>query len=216
MKVTNCARFLMQLAVFALTTGIYVDEPLVYDNFPSDFMWAAATSAYQIEGGWNADGKGLSIYDVWMNDPNHVSDGSSGKVACNSYYFYQKDIEALQKLGVTHYRFSISWARVLPNGIGEVNQAGIDYYKTLIAALKAAKIEPMVTLYHWDLPQALELIGGWLNISIVDWFEEYSRLCYTEFGNDVKYWITINEPWVIAYQGYGSGNTAPGTYGPGT
>nr|CAH0099626.1 unnamed protein product [Daphnia galeata] len=214
--ITYWTRHWLLLAFFALATGIYVDEPLLYDNFPSDFMWAAATSAYQIEGGWDADGKGLSIYDIWMNDPNHVSDGSSGKVACNSYYFYQKDIEALQSLGVSHYRFSISWARVLPDGIGRINQPGIDYYKRLIAALKAVNIEPMVTLYHWDLPQALESMGGWLNPNIADWFEEYARFCYTEFGNDVKYWITVNEPWVIAYQGYGSGNTAPGTYGPGT
>ncbi|KZS05925.1 putative Lactase-phlorizin hydrolase [Daphnia magna] len=166
---------LLLLALSTLAVSIYVDEPLLYDTFPPDFMWATATSAYQIEGGWDADGKGLSIYDVWMNDSNHVTDGTSGKVACNSYYFYEKDIEALRSLGVSYYRFSISWARVLPDGIGRINQPGIDYYKRLIAALKAANIQPMV-----------------------------------------KYWITINEPWVIAYQGYGSGNTAPGTYGPGT
>ncbi|XP_046643173.1 cytosolic beta-glucosidase-like [Daphnia pulicaria] len=204
------------LVIAGAAAGVYVDEPLLYDTFPPDFIWAAATSAHQIEGGWDADGKGLNIWDVYTTNSSVVLDGSTGQTACNSYYFYQKDVNALQSLGVSHYRFSISWARVLPNGIGEVNQPGVDYYKRLIAALKAANIEPMVTLYHWDLPQALEDMGGWLNPSIADWFEEYARLCYTEFGNDVKIWITINEPWVVAYQGYGSGINAPGKYGPGT
>ncbi|XP_046643168.1 lactase-phlorizin hydrolase-like [Daphnia pulicaria] len=197
-------------------SAIFVDEPLLYDTFPPDFIWASATSAHQIEGAWNVDGKGPSIWDTYTSQPGIVAEGATGQTACNSYYFYQKDVDALKSLNVSHYRFSISWPRVLPNGIGQVNQPGIDYYKNLIAALKVANIQPMVTLYHWDLPQALEDMGGWLNASVADWFEEYARLCFTQFGDDVKIWVTLNEPWITAWQGYGLGVSAPAKYGPGT
>ncbi|XP_057373386.1 lactase/phlorizin hydrolase-like [Daphnia carinata] len=195
---------------------IFVDEPLLYDTFPPSFVWASATSAHQIEGAWNVDGKGPSIWDTYTSQPGIVAEGATGQTACNSYYFYQKDVDALKSLNVSHYRFSISWPRVLPDGIGRINQPGVDYYKNLIAALKVANIQPMVTLYHWDLPQALEDMGGWLNPAVADWFEEYARLCFTQFGDDVKIWVTLNEPWISAWQGYGLGVSAPAKYGPGT
>nr|CAH0099623.1 unnamed protein product [Daphnia galeata] len=206
-----------------VTLGIYVDEPLLYDTFPPGFVWSSATSAHQIEGAWNVDGKGPSIWDTYTSQPGIVAEGATGQTACNSYYFYQKDVDALKSLNaeplvvvafvvvliyddvslvvycagtiqVSHYRFSISWPRVLPNGIGQVNQPGVDYYKNLIAALKVANIQPMVTLYHWDLPQALEDMGGWLNASVADWFEEYARLCFTQFGDDVRYGLGVSAP----------------------
>ena len=178
------------------------EEPLLYDTFPGDFVWGVATSAfqvskekkqipldlvfstfYQIEGGWDAEGKGLSIWDTWTE--NGVNDGSDAKVACDSYNNYEEDARIISDLGATHYRFSISWARVLPLGTGVENPAGIQYYKNLIAALKSRGIKPAVTLYHWDLPQALQDQGGWLNADIASWFEEYARLCFREFGDEV-------------------------------
>ena len=192
------------------------EEPLLYGSFPDDFMWGTATAAYQIEGAWNEDGKGPNIWDTFTKVPGHIVDGSNGDVACDSYHQYPKDIELMKDLELNSYRLSISWARVLPSGVGEPNLEGIQYYRDLLTMLHAAEIEPIVTLYHWDLPQVLEDQGGWLNSSVADWFEEYADLCFKEFGGLVKMWITLNEPRVTSLQGYGDGSMAPGINGIGT
>jgi len=201
------------ILITAVVGQFEYEEPLLYDTFPEDFVWGVATSAFQIEGGWDADGKGLSIWDTWTE--GGVSDGSDAKIACDSYHNYEEDARIISELGATHYRFSISWARVLPQGTGAENPAGIQYYKNLIAELKSRGIKPAVTIYHWDLPQALQDQGGWLNPDIASWFEEYARLCFREFGDEVDLWITLNEPRVQCTGGYGDGNTAPGVTGIG-
>ncbi len=178
---------ILVLAFITFSKGQYVyEEPLLYDTFPDGFAWGVATSAYQIEGGYGADGKGLSIWDTFCTVPGNIADGSDGKVACDSYNKYEEDAKMIKDLGITNYRFSIAWTRILPNGIGEENPAGIQYYKNLIAALKANGITPLVTLYHWDLPQALADQGGWLNSDVALWFEEYARVCFREFGDEVS------------------------------
>merc|ERR1719427_1492030 len=192
------------------------EEPLLFDSFPDDFLWGSATAAYQIEGAWNEDGKGPSIWDVFTKVPGNIVDGSSGDVACDSYHNYKEDVRLMKEMGLTSYRFSIGWTRILPLGTGERNPAGIQYYHNLIDELLANEIVPAVTLYHWDLPQALQEQGGWLNASVADWFEEYARVCFEEFGDRVKFWITLNEPWVVALMGHGTGEMAPGGTGIGT
>ncbi|XP_070575582.1 cytosolic beta-glucosidase-like [Ptychodera flava] len=192
-------------------------DAFYYASFPDGFAWSSATSSYQIEGGWDADGKGENIWDAFSHEAGNVDDGDTGDVACDSYNKWQKDIELMTNLNLKNYRFSISWARVLPNGTADhVNEAGVEYYNTLINDLIAAGIEPYVTLYHWDLPQALvDSYGGWLGDEIVDDFGDYARLCYDRFGDRVKYWITLNEPWVVAQNGYEYGEHAPGNTGAG-
>ncbi|KAK7499139.1 hypothetical protein BaRGS_00009686, partial [Batillaria attramentaria] len=192
-------------------------DDFYYGTFPKDFKWAAATAAYQIEGGWNADGKGPSNWDAFTHEPGNIDGGDTGDVACDSYNKYMEDVRMLQDLGVTDYRFSISWSRVLPDGtLASRNQAGIDYYHKLIDALLAANIKPMVTLYHWDLPNTLQEKGGWLNESIIPLYKDYADLCFTEYGDKAKLWITFNEPWVFTALGYGSGEMAPGRKNPAT
>ena len=137
-----------------------MEEPLLYGSFPEDFMWGAATAAYQIEGGWDEGGKGPSIWDVWTLVEGNVADGTTGQVACDSYHRYREDVQLLKDMGLNSYRFSISWSRILPAGIGEINQEGVEYYRDLINLLLASDINPVVTIYHWDLPQALEAQGG--------------------------------------------------------
>ena len=157
----------------------------------------------------------MSIWDTFTEVEGVIADGSDGKIACDSYNNYEEDARLISEMGATHYRFSISWTRILPLGIGEENPEGIQYYKNLIAALKARGITPTVTLYHWDLPQALENQGGWLNPDIALWFENYARICFREFGDEVKLWITLNEPWATSVLGYGDGTFAPGVQGIG-
>ncbi|CAJ0581903.1 unnamed protein product, partial [Mesorhabditis spiculigera] len=180
------------------------DDEMKHINytFPEDFLWGAATSAYQIEGAALEDGKGPSIWDIFTREPDRISNNQTADESADSYHKYLEDVAALRDLGVKTYRFSISWPRVIPAGIGDTNQDGIDYYHNLIDALLDADIKPMVTLYHWDLPQALQDRGGWLNPEIVDWFEEYARLCFEEYGEKVPYWITLNEPRAQAAFGY--------------
>nr|XP_022342919.1 uncharacterized protein LOC111136393 isoform X1 [Crassostrea virginica] len=192
------------------------ENEMYYGSFPNGFAWSTATAAYQIEGGWDSDGKGQSIWDVFSHQPGKVDNNDNGNVACDSYHLYKKDVELLQKLKVTHYRFSIAWARILPLGtLQKINQPGIDYYNKLIDALLAAGITPMVTLYHWDLPEAFNSTGGWQNNSISDHFTNYAKMCFEKFGDRVKFWITLNEPRVVSNQGYEIGVMAPGITGRG-
>lgn len=167
-----------------------------------------ASAAFQIEGGWNADGKGESIWDRWCHIPGTCRD--TGDVACNHYYRYEEDLKILKDMGVDSYRFSISWPRVLPEGHGKVNQEGLRFYQNIIARLKEYGIKVAVTLYHWDLPQKLQNLGGWANPQTALYFEEYAKLLFRTFGEDVDVWITFNEPYVAAFMGHMTGKFAPG------
>jgi len=179
--------------------------------FPDDFLWGAASSAYQVEGAWNVDGKGESIWDhVCHTDPDRILDRSNGDVAANSYEFYKEDVRALKHVGFNYYRFSISWPRVLPDGSNtNINDAGLQYYNKLINELLANDIQPIVTIYHWDMPQQLQDIGGMVNPVIVDYFVQYARLLFDYFGDRVKIWNTFNEPNIFCDFGYGRMMAAP-------
>ncbi|XP_072173496.1 lactase/phlorizin hydrolase-like [Diadema setosum] len=191
-------------------------DTLITGTFPSDFAWGSATSAYQIEGGWNEDGKGESIWDRFAHTPGKIANDQTGDVACDSYHKYAEDVQLVKAIGLSHYRFSISWPRILPDGtISNINQAGLDYYSDLIDELIANDIEPVVTLYHWDLPQALQDYGGWENDTLADLFNDYADLCFQTYGSRVKLWITFNEPYVVTWLGYGIAVFAPGIYDPG-
>jgi len=180
-------------------------------KFPKDFTWGTATSSYQIEGASFKDGKGLTIWDVFCKTKGKVANGDTGEVTCDHYHLYKEDIAMMAKLGVKAYRFSISWARIMPNGYGEVNEKGIAFYSDLLDTLLQYNITPWVTLYHWDLPLALQLeYDGWLNPKIADFFAAYAKVCFEAFGDRVKHWITINEAWVVAILGHGQGVFAPG------
>jgi beta-glucosidase len=165
-------------------------------TFPAGFLWGVATAAYQVEGGWQADGKGLSVWDVYTNTDRMAAGAETANVALNMYdrAQYLQDIALLKDLGVNAYRFSLNWPRILPDGVGTPNPAGIAYYRGLIADLKAAGIEPLVTLYHWELPQALAERGGWANREIVEWFRHYAGVVFDSIGQDVKLFLALNEP----------------------
>jgi len=177
------------------------------------FNWGIATAAQQIEGGWNADGRGPSIWDTYAQKKKNIKDGSNSDVSCNFYENYKNDIDLVAQLGFKSFRFSISWSRVVPQGVGSVNQKGIDFYNNIINTCLEKGLEPWITLYHWDLPQALEDKGGWLNRDIVGWFSNYVELCAKQFGDRVKNWIVLNEPMGFTSLGYGIGYHAPGKYG---
>ncbi len=180
-------------------------------KFPDSFVWGSATSSYQIEGGWNTDGKGPSIWDVFCMIPGKIQGNDNGNIACDHYHRFREDVALMQSLGLKAYRFSISWSRIMPSGQGAVNQAGVDFYNQLIDALLEAGIEPWVTLYHWDLPAALQFeMDGWIGEDISEVFAAYAEVCFRHFGDRVKNWITINEAWVVAILGYGHGVFAPG------
>lgn len=179
-------------------------------TFPKDFIWGVATAAYQIEGAHNVDGKGENIWDRFTSIPGNIYKNHNGNVACNHYNLYEKDIEIMEELGIKNYRLSISWARIFPKGYGEINQKGLDYYKRLINTLISKGIKPAVTLYHWDLPQHLQDMGGWANRKVIDYFVEYAELMFKEFGDVVPIWITHNEPWVVSILGHAWGVHAPG------
>ncbi|WP_026675503.1 GH1 family beta-glucosidase [Alkalihalobacterium bogoriense] len=179
-------------------------------KFPNDFVWGTATSSYQIEGAAREDGKGESIWDQFSRIPGKVHNNDTGIIACDHYHLYESDIKLMKELGIKSYRFSVSWPRIFPNGTGQVNERGLDFYKRIIDTLLENGITPALTMYHWDLPQALQDKGGWTNRDIVDYFVDYGSVLFKNFGDVVDNWITHNEPWVVSYLGYGSGEHAPG------
>lgn len=180
-------------------------------QFPKDFYWGTATASYQIEGATHEDGRGESIWDRFCATPGKVLHADTGDIACDHYHRYQEDVRLMQELGFNAYRFSIAWPRILPHGRGQVNNKGLDFYDRLVDTLLAAKIEPFVTLYHWDLPQALQdEVGGWNSRETAQAFAEYTSVVSQRLGNRVKHWITLNEPWVVAFLGNERGVVAPG------
>lgn len=180
-------------------------------HFPAGFIWGTSTSSYQIEGAWDQGGKGISIWDAFCRIPGRVFEGHSGDQACDHYHRFREDVALMAQMGLRHYRFSISWPRIQPDGKGDPNPEGIRFYSDLIDTLLAHGITPWVTLYHWDLPLALQLEDdGWLNPKIATYFRRYAEICFEAFGDRVQHWITLNEPWVVAILGYGQGVFAPG------
>jgi len=165
-------------------------------RFPEGFLWGAATSAYQIEGAWDEDGKGESVWDYYCRTLKIATDKQTGDVAIDHYHRWRSDIAIMKELGLQCYRFSIAWPRVLPEGTGTVNQKGVDFYNRVVDELLAAGIEPMICLYHWDYPMALAKKGGWSGRSAIDWFADYAEACFKAYGDRVKYWLSMNEPWV--------------------
>lgn len=182
--------------------------------FPDGFLWGAATAAYQVEGGYQADGKGPSIWDEFAHRPGATYQGTNGDVAVDHYHRFREDVALMGELGMKSYRFSLSWPRLLPTGRGEVNEAGVAFYSDLIDELLKHQIEPMITLYHWDLPLALQQEGGWEARSTADAFVEYARLCYQRFGDRVKLWSTFNETVVFIGHGYITGAHPPAVQDP--
>ncbi len=178
--------------------------------FSKDFVWGAATSAYQIEGAWDADGKGESIWDRFVRQPYRVRTGETGDRACDHYHRMPEDVTLMRELGLQGYRFSIAWTRVLPEGRGQVNSQGLDFYDRLVDELLAVGIQPNATLNHWDFPQALQDAGGWPSRESVGWFVDYARVVFDRLGDRVPMWSTHNEPWVSAFLGYQWGLHAPG------
>lgn len=180
-------------------------------TFPDDFIWGASTASYQIEGGWLEGGKGLSIWDAFTHTPGRIADASTGDVACDHFHRWREDVALMADLGLKAYRLSIAWSRIQPGGRGAPNPEGIRFYSELFDELLKHGITPWVTLYHWDLPLALQLeLDGWLNPALARIFKDYASICFEHFGDRVKHWITINEPWVIALLGHGEGILAPG------
>ncbi len=178
--------------------------------FPKDFFWGTSTAAYQIEGAWNLDGKGESIWDTFAHRQGTILNGDTGDVSCDHYHLWKEDIQFMKNLGVNAYRFSLSWPRILPEGRGQSNAQGLDFYDNLVDELLANDIVPLVTLYHWDLPQRLQDAGGWLNRRTGQWFADYAEIASRRLGDRVIWWITINEANVVSYCGFMAGTHAPG------
>ncbi len=179
-------------------------------KFPKGFLFGTATAAYQIEGAWQEDGKGESIWDRHVHDGNgKVWGNETADVAIDHYHRYESDFDLLKEIGTKAYRFSLAWTRILPDGVGRVNQKGIDFYNRLIDALLARGIQPMITLFHWDLPAALQEKGGWANPDCIEWFRNYAEICFRAFGDRVKYWITLNETFAFTFAAYGIGRNPP-------
>ena len=179
-------------------------------KFPDDFLWGTATASYQVEGSPLADGAGPSIWHRFVRRPGMVLNGDTGDVACDQYRRYRDDIRLMRELGLKAYRFSVSWSRIFPEGKGRLNQAGLDHYERLTDALLEAGIEPLCTLYHWDLPAALNDLGGWCNRDIANWFADYATTMFRRLDGRVRSWATLNEPWVVTDGGYLHGALAPG------
>jgi len=188
----------------------FIGSPSGQIIFPKGFFWGTATAAYQIEGGWNDDGKGESIWDRFTHTPGKIKDGTTGDVACDSYHRWREDVALMRAMNLNSYRFSISWPRVQPAGSGASNVAGLDYYRRLVDALLEARIRPFVTLYHWDLPQTLEDSGGWTNRDTASRFAEYVQLVQQTLGDRVSDWMLFNEPAAFVDLGYLEGRHAPG------
>ncbi|CAH1162765.1 unnamed protein product [Phaedon cochleariae] len=195
----RCRRYLICfLCLFFTSEGTI--SAAVEQNFTFDksVLFGVATAAYQIEGSWNESGKGVNVWDYYTHDTNLVSDGSTGDIACDSYNQYKEDVQLLKKLGVDVYRFSFSWTRILPTGqVNNINQEGVDYYNNYINELIANDIKPIVTIYHWDHPRSLDLLGGWFQPNMVDYMVQYADLLFSLYGDRVKTWITLNEPHSI-------------------
>jgi beta-glucosidase len=179
-------------------------------SFPSDFVWGAATASYQIEGAAHEDGRGESVWDRFCATPGKVRGGDNGDVACDFYHRYRDDVKLMTQLGIDAFRFSIAWPRVVPQGRGKVNEAGLDFYDRLVDELLANEIEPFATLFHWDSPQSLEDQGGWRVRETAEAFVEYTEVVAGRLGDRVRHWITHNEPWVYAWIGHSWGKHAPG------
>lgn len=179
-------------------------------TFPDHFAWGATTSSYQIEGGWDEDGKGLSIWDMYTRQKGRIWENNTGDIACDHYHRVQEDVALMSKIALQAYRFSVSWARIIPDGNGAINQKGLDFYDRLVDELLAKKIEPWVTLFHWDFPYALFLRGGWLNPDSPQWFAKYATAVTKRLSDRVSHWITINEPQCYIGMGYATGEHAPG------
>ncbi|XP_038218657.1 myrosinase 1-like [Zerene cesonia] len=196
--------------------GVLYTAQCTAHSFPPSFKFGAATSAYQIEGAWNVSGKGLNIWDTFTHDSrNSVVDRSSGDIACDSYHLWRKDVDLATELGLQFYRFSISWSRLLPTPFrNEIDEDGAAYYNNLINELLKRNIEPVITLYHYDLPQALQDFGGWLNPLIADWFASYAKVAYSLYADRVKTWLTINEPSILCDYIYNTGKLPPMIYEP--
>ena len=198
-----------------LMASLLADEELKRSDFGKDFVWGTATAAYQIEGAWNLDGKGESIWDNFThrNGGKKIKTRDNGDVAADFYHSYESDIELMKRMNIPASRFSIAWSRVLPEGAGTPNQKGIDFYNRVIDKCLKEGVEPWITCYHWDLPQALQNKGGWMNRDILGWFEEYVELCGKNFGDRVKNWMVFNEPMAFVGGGYLLGIHAPGIFG---
>ncbi|AAK78365.1 6-phospho-beta-glucosidase [Clostridium acetobutylicum] len=182
-------------------------------KFPKDFFLGAASASYQVEGAWNEDGKGVSNWDVFTKIPGKTFEGTNGDVAVDHYHRYKEDVKLMAEMGLDSYRFSVSWPRIIPDGDGEINQKGIEFYNNLIDECLKYGIVPFVTLYHWDMPEVLEKAGGWTNKKTVDAFVKYAKACFEAFGDRVKRWITFNETIVFCSNGYLSGAHPPGITG---
>ena len=189
------------------------EQEIQKQSFGSDFHWGVATAAFQIEGSCAIDGKGASIWDVFANTKGNIKDGHHARTACDFYLDYKRDVALIKELGIPNFRFSISWSRILPLGKGKINQKGIDFYNGLIDHCIAQGIEPWPTLYHWDLPHALEEEGGWTNREVISWFSAYVEICAKSFGDRIKHWMVMNEPMVFTGAGYFMGIHAPGRKG---
>ncbi|MDQ3103906.1 MAG: family 1 glycosylhydrolase, partial [Actinomycetota bacterium] len=181
---------------------------------PRDFCWGAATAAYQIEGGAGESGRGPSIWDTFSHTPGAVLGGDTGDVTSDHFHRWREDVALMAELGLRAYRFSVAWPRVQPDGRGPVNEAGLDFYRQLVDELRAHDVEPWITLYHWDLPQALEDAGGWPERDTAERFAEYAAATVAALGDRVRFWTTLNEPWCAAFLGYAAGEHAPGRYEP--
>lgn len=186
---------------------------IIKDDFGSSFKWGVSTAAYQIEGAYKKDGKGLSIWDVFANTKGKIASNQNGNIACNWYQRYAQDLVLMRSLNIPNYRFSLSWSRLFPDGTGKANIAGIDFYNRVIDFCLELGIEPWITLYHWDLPYELEKQGGWTNRNIINWFQYYAECCVKYFGDRVQHWMVLNEPMVFTGAGHFLGIHAPGRKG---
>jgi len=196
-----------------MINSIPTENSFTKEDFGPHFKWGVSVAAYQIEGAHDLDGKGLSIWDVFTNVKGKIKDNQHGNIACDFYNKYHDDIALIKKLNIPNFRFSISWSRILPHGTGKINQAGINYYNSVINHCLELGIEPWLTLYHWDLPVELEKQGGWTNRKVIQWFEEFVNICAKNFGDRVKNWMVMNEPVVFTGAGYFLGIHAPGRRG---